>query len=143
MQLILDHNMSPLASHLNAVYQQLNGNLTPLMQIIGAYEENSTRERFQTKQGPDDIDWGTLMSSTIAAKKNRGGILVDYGDLMRSITYHASTSSVAIGTPEEYGKYHQEGTQYMTARKFLGLSDDDETNLLELTNEYLAGVVYG
>lgn len=131
------------ADHLNALHQKLNGDLTPLMQAIGAVLESSTTERFNvSKQAPDGGYWANLLPSTLKQKTNQNandkGILVETGDLMRSITYYADKNSVTIGTPETYGVYHQFGTKHMLARPFLGISDQDEKDIFEMINDYLA-----
>lgn len=135
-------------SQIAQLYQKLNGDLTPLMQAIGGVLESSTTERFTTKQSPNGEYWANLMSSTVARKTNangdKGGILVESGDLMRSITYHANKDSVTVGTPETYGVYHQFGAKKrngedMPARPFLGLSNDDKQDIYAMINDYLMG----
>lgn len=112
------------------------GDLTHLMQAIGSLLEGSTRERFADKKDPNGVAWENLMPSTKAQKGNNN-ILVKSGDLLRSITNHADRYSVTVGTPEHYGVYHQFGTTKMSARPFLGLSDEDTKNIYELINEIL------
>ena len=86
-----------------------------------------------------------LMPSTVKAKNGRSNILVDSGDLIRSITFHASNDSVVVGTDRPYGKYHQTGTKKangttkMVARPWLGLSQQDQFDINDLIVGYLAG----
>ena len=149
MQLNVNSEFPELNDHLADIYQQLNGDLTPLMRGVGSLLENSTRNRFSTKTAPDGSTWADLKPSTLKAKKGRGSKMVEYGDLMRSITYHATGVSVAVGTDRPYAKYHQTGTknsdssERMTARPIFGISVEDRTDVLDLMNDFIAGVVNG
>ena len=145
MQIDVTHTIPALSEHLTDLRQRLNGDLTPLMQAIGSVLEGSTRGRFADKQSPNGVAWAVLMPSTIKAKNGRSNILVDSGDLIRSITFHASNDSVVVGTDRPYGKYHQTGTKKangttkMVARPFLGLSEQDKSDIGDLINDFLAG----
>ena len=145
MQIDVTHTIPALSEHLTDLRQRLNGDLTPLMQAIGSVLEGSTRGRFADKQSPNGVAWAVLMPSTIKAKNGRSNILVDSGDLIRSITFHASSDSVAIGTDRPYGKYHQTGTKKangetkMVSRPWLGLSQQDQFDINDLILDYLAG----
>lgn len=145
MQIDVTHDIPALNEHLTALQQRLNGDLTPLMQAIGSVLEGSTRQRFADKKSPNGGAWVVLMPSTIKAKNGRSNILVDSGDLIRSITFHASSDSVVIGTDRPYGKYHQTGTKKandetkMVARPWLGLSQQDQFDINDLIVGYLAG----
>ena len=145
MQIDITHDIPALNEHLTALQQRLNGNLTPLMQAIGSVLEGSTRQRFADKQSPNGVAWAVLMPATVKAKNGRSNILVDSGDLIRSITFLASSDSVLIGTDRPYGKYHQTGTKKadgstkMVARPWLGLSQQDQFDINELMVGYLAG----
>ena len=145
MQIDVTHDIPALNEHLTDLRQRLNGDLTPLMQAIGSVLEGSTRGRFADKQSPNGVAWAVLMPSTVKAKNGRSNILVDSGDLIRSITFHASSDSVLIGTDRPYGKYHQTGTKKadgstkMVARPWLGLSQQDQFDINDLIVGYLAG----
>lgn len=139
MQIEINHDLSELNQHLTALYQRLNGDLTPLMKAIGAILENSTRERFSTKKSPDGVAWENLLPDTVKAKGNNN-ILVDKGDLMKSITHHANADSVVVGSDRHYAKYHQSGgVNNLVARPFLGLSIDDKSTINELIESFIHG----
>ena len=145
MQIDVTHDIPALNEHLATLQQRLNGNLTPLMQAIGSVLEGSTRQRFADKQSPNGVAWAVLMPATVKAKNGRSNILVDSGDLIRSITFHATRDSVMVGTDRPYGKYHQTGTKKadgstkMVARPWLGLSQQDQFDINDLIVDYLAG----
>lgn len=149
MQIDVHEQLTEVNATLSEIYQRLDGGLTPLMQAIGAIVENSTRERFSTKTAPDGVSWDSLRPSTLVIKKGRGSLMVDRGDLMRSITHHATAVSIEVGTDRPYGKYLQTGTknsdgsERMVARPFLGLSEDDFTDIRELLNDFLEDLTDG
>lgn len=135
MRIDVESQLGEMSDKLGALAQGL-GDLSPVMQAIAAVVENSTRERFATKKDPDGVDWQQLAPETIERKKGRGGILVEYGDLMRSITSHATAVSAEVGTDRPYGKYHQMGWG-VPQREFLGLSEDDMADIQELLNDFM------
>ena len=146
MQLVVSDQLPQLAANLHALENKLGGDLTPLMDAVGFFLENSTRERFETKRDPEGISWEQLKPATVARKQHkngsiRGGILVDHGDLRKSITYHASTQSVAVGTDRQYGQYHQTGTVHLPARRFLGLSTEDQNGINDIIHQFLEDVL--
>lgn len=140
-----------IQDNITALHQRLDGDLTPLMKAIGSVLESSTRQRFADKKAPNGTSWANLLPQTIAAKakKNKSvskggisvsrGLLVESGDLFKSISFQASKDKVAVGTSELYGVYHQFGTKNMVARPFLGISSDDEQTINELIYDYLDG----
>lgn len=141
MQINVTSQIPALIEHASEIRQRLNGDLTPLMTAIGSVLEGSTRQRFADRESPNGVAWAVLMPATIDAKNGRGNILVDSGDLMRSITFHASSDSVIVGTDRPYGKYHQTGTKNMPMRPFLGISEQDKAEIGDLINDFLAGQI--
>lgn len=146
MQIVVNQSLPALQQHFDRLRERLGGDLTPLMAAIGGVLESSTRERFESKRDPQGVSWEQLNPKTKEAKRTakgrlRGGILVDRGDLRKSITWHATSQSVAVGTDRHYGRYHQEGTQHMPARPFLGLSVEDEGNILQTVQNFIDGAI--
>lgn len=166
MQIDITHDIPALNEHLTALQQRLNGNLTPLMQAIGEMLVSSTKQRFVDEESPSGVSWATLAGSTIQAKNGRTGILKSGygGGLMDSIHAQADNNSVIVGTDKVYGKYHQTGTAPyeirpkekkalkfngrfakvvhhpgLPARPFLGLSEQDKSDIGDLINDFLAG----
>ena len=147
MRLNVDSELGELSDKIGLLYSRLDGDLKPLMQGIGAIVESSTRDRFRTKTAPDGSSWDDLKPSTIEAKNGRGGILVDRGDLMRSITHHATSVSVQVGSDRPYAKYHQTGTknsdgsERMAARPIFGLSTGDRDDIRDLLNDFMEDLI--
>lgn len=136
---IQTQNSTILADRYIEELQRHLGDLTPLMEDIGTYLEGSTRDRFATKTAPSGVKWANLLPQT-QAKKGNNNILVQSGNLMQSITYHATPNSMQIIADKPYGKFHQKGTKHMVARPFLGLSADDQQEIFAIINDYLTEI---
>lgn len=132
-----------LVERLTELQERLNGDLTPLMEAIGVVLENNTRQRFADKKSPDGVSWQSLAPATVKRKKNGTKILVESGDLFRSITNRATNGKVEVGVTKDYGIYHQIGiANRLDARPFIGISDDDKDEVNNVINDYLTGLVH-
>lgn len=145
MKLKIDTTLPELQAHLNTLYARLNGDLSEPLNAVAGLVENSTRRRFETKTAPDGSRWAELSLWTLYAKtgkngQTRGSILVDRGDLMRSITSHATASMAEVGTDRVYAKYLQTGTANMPARPIFGLSDQDRGDIRESLTDWLQNI---
>ena len=142
MKLTVDSTLPELQAHLNALYARLNGDLSEPLNAVAGLLENSTRKRFETKTAPDGSKWAQLSLWTLYAKtrrdgKVRGSILVDRGNLLRSITSHATESMAEVGTDRVYARYLQTGTAKMPAREIFGLSDEDRADIRDKLHDWL------
>ena len=126
--------------------------MSDLMGDIGEDLLNTTRERFNDEQDPDDRPWRPLSAVTLARKKtNRDKVLTERGHLRGAINYRAGRSHVDIGSSRIHASTHQFGAKKgafgatkrgapipwgdIPARPFLGLSDDDRETILETVND--------
>jgi phage virion morphogenesis protein len=134
-----------------------NGDLSDLMDILGLYLESSTIERFDTETAPDGSKW----TPSRRAREQGGKTLTDSARLKSSISHRSSATEAEVGTNVIYARIHQYGGtirpkngEYLTfalpgglgfrrvsqvtmpARPFLGLSDEDETEILALAEDY-------
>lgn len=139
-----------------------NGDLSELMDGIGLYLESSTIERFDTETAPDGSKW----TPSRRAREQGGKTLTDRGQLKSSIAHRSSATEAEVGTNLIYARIHQMGGtirpkngEYLTvalpgglgfrrvsevimpARPFLGLSDEDEEEILALAEDYERGAV--
>lgn len=142
MRLTVNSTLPELQAHLNTLYARLNGDLSEPLNAVAGLLENSTRKRFETKTAPDGSKWAQLSLWTLYAKtgkngKTRGSILVDRGDLLRSITSHATESMAEVGTDRVYARYLQTGTAKMPAREIFGLSDQDRADIRDELHDWL------
>jgi phage virion morphogenesis protein len=134
--------------------------LTPVFEDIGDAMLNVTRERFNTQTAPDGTPWAPLSPAYQAIKpRNQDKILTLHGRLRGTLDYQADKDQVRIGTPSIYGATHQFGaakgafgrTRFgvpipwgdIPARPFLGLSSDDEQELLDILNDHLSRAMAG
>lgn len=134
----------------------------PLMQEIGAALLLSTQMRFERETGPDGNPW----PPSIRARLEGGRTLRDSGRLVQSLTFNASSDQVELGTNVLYAAVQQVGATItaktgdglrfrigdawitkksvtIPARPFLGIDDDDRTEIAEITQAWLANLVDG
>lgn len=142
---------------LDALQQLLRktGNLEPAFRDIGEYLLRSHDVRWRAAIDPDGNPWAPLSAATLAKKrKNADKILVESGRLMNSLDYVASPDSLLFGTNSIYGAIHQFGAEQgafgttsrgapipwgdIPAREFIGISGEDEREILDIIHDYLA-----
>lgn len=141
-------------------YGSAASDLTILMDQIGALLEQSARDRIEaTNVSPDGTPWYPSDRVDLFGGKT----LFKTGFLASRLTHEASPDQVAIGTDVIYAGVHQFGAtivprnaQALTfvlpggafvevgkveipARPYLGISEADEDNILDLTGMYLTG----
>ena len=142
------------------------GDLTRPMREVGEYLLLSTDTRYRAEKAPDGTRWAPNADSTLLAYIRRKGganafsrrrtrtggrtlntrgtralaikkILRDSGQLQDHIHYQASATGVDVGTNEVYGATHQFGRGNIPARPFLGLSREDEMEVVEILRAHL------
>jgi phage virion morphogenesis protein len=127
--------------------QQASSNLRPALKAIGQTLKKSTQQRFSTLTGPDGERWAGNKDSTIE-RKGRNQPLTDGGILGDTIDYQLfGNDSVGIGSPiedyaamQQFGGTKEEFTNLwgdIPARPFLGVSDDDEDEILSIIQDHL------
>lgn len=135
--------------------------MTPLMDIVGAYMETRVDERFETETGPG----GEVWPKSIRALVEGGKTLTDTAALRGSITREATPRSVAVGTNKTEAGVHQFGDTIFPVnaralafelpgglgfhmvdsvtipqRAFLGVDDQDEVEIGAIVTDYLADI---
>lgn len=124
--------------------------LKPAMQDIGEYLVVSTRQRFQDGVSPDDTPWARnsyTKDTTRAA--GRPPLIGETKQLSTKIFPRATAHGVEVGSPLEYAGTQQFGAKAKSfsggktpwgdipARPFIGLSKDDEQQVLTILQEHL------
>lgn len=145
-----------------ALQELLNktNDLKPVLEDIGEYLMVSTRKRFKDKEAPDGSSW--LRNSPITQLlKGRNDPLIGEsggrGGLLGSFHYNASRNTLEFGNSKEYAAVQQFGARQgqfgrssrntplpwgnIPARPFLGISDNDQTQLLKIIEEHLANAL--
>lgn len=151
-----------IIARLNRVSSVLD-DMTPVYQDIGEYLVEATKKRFITSTAPDGTKWQAKSPATIArylAKKdgNRPKPLIGpSGRLGKEISQLATRDQVEIGSALIYSGVMQDGAAKgafgtaangspipwgrIPARVWLGLSDVDNRNILDIANEHLAEAI--
>lgn len=128
--------------------QQRIGNMRPLLKEIGEDMAASTKKRFDTTTAPDGNPWlRNSVLSTLLYKEGDTPLTGETGLLHSTINSDViSATAVEIGSPMQYSAMQQFGGTKaefphlwgdVPARPFLGLSEADKANILDLTVDYL------
>ncbi|PWE29972.1 phage virion morphogenesis protein [Maritimibacter sp. 55A14] len=134
--------------------------MTDLMEELGELLVASTKDRFTEGKAPDGTPWAPKSQATIAAYLARGDrvafrpLFGPSGRLSSEIAHRAGPQSVEVGSSLIYAAVQQFGAAKgafgtnaigrpipwgnIPARPFLGLSEEDETNILATIDEWLA-----
>lgn len=142
---------------ISAALDRLSAALTntlPLMQDLGEFLVNSTKQRFPTGRAPDGSVWAPKSPVTIAAQGGRKTNRLDTrplfgpsGALSSTINYEAFEDRVTWGSPMVYAAMQQFGGRKsafphlwgdIPARPFIGISAEDQTGILDIMREYLS-----
>ena len=140
-------------------------NPTPFYKAVGDHLVNSTRSNFDREAAPDGTPWQPLRPSTLQRRVKLGQastkILTVSKRLQASIIYQIENGGVRIGSPVEYAGVHQLGAAQgafgafmgkdklgrdhfhhlpwgnIPARPYIGVSEADEGEILELADAWL------
>ena len=147
---------SQLGKALDDLAERL-GNLTTPLNDIAEYLHQSTDDRFRKKVAPDGSPWAPLSAVTLARKRGPG-ILREKGTLQDTLRKQVTRNELAFGTDRPYGAVHQFGQKKgasgsskgrpipwgdIPARPYLGLSADDESEVLLIIHDYLSEPLTG
>lgn len=136
--------------------------MTPAMEYIGDILVKSTKQRFPEGVSPDGARWAAKSPVTLAAYGARKSNRIDVrplfgpsGDLSSQIFAEAGPDSVMWGSPMVYAATMQFGAAQgafgrtarngpipwgnIPARPFLGISAEDETNILGALAMWIEG----
>lgn len=147
--------IGPIQARLRAVGSLLQ-NPQPMLKEIGEAVVESTKLRFTDGAGPTGAPWAPLRPVTLARRRKQGKgaqPLLDTGRLRNSFAKRLEPRAVWIGTNVPYAAVHQFGAakgslgtgRYktrkgsfpipwgnITARPFLGFSQDDQAEIMEI-----------
>lgn len=139
----------------------LGRNAGAAMADIAAIGESSTRQRFRTETGPDGQRW----KPSLRARITGGRTLTKDGHLSGSISARHGRDFAEWGVNRIYAAIHQFGGEIrakggslrfrlagggfaqvkqvtMPARPFLGVSDDDRDDILDVIQTRIQGAVH-
>lgn len=121
--------------------------LEPAMRDIGEYLIEAHHQRWGQAQSPDGVPWAPLSPVTIE-RKGHGDILRDSDTLRGTLAYQLGGDELLFGSNLEYAAMMQFGgtkEQWphlwgdIPARPFIGISADDEAEILAILSEHLSG----
>lgn len=128
------------------------GDMTDAMNEIGAYLRDSTKDRFADEKSPEGVAWAARSPVTLArylaTNASFGGILHKTGDMGGTIKHEYGPDFAEVGSNSvQSGMMQFGGTRAayphlwgdIPARPFLGISDEDEGNVIDIIDEYLTG----
>lgn len=155
----IEFNAAPIFRRLEQA-QALLSDLTPVHEEITEYMVDATKARFRLGKGPDDKNWTPKKPATIARYKARGDgnrpdpLIGPSKRLSSEILGMSTRASSEIGSALEYSGVMQNGAAKgafgvspggrpipwgdIPARVWLGISDADERNILDIVDEHLA-----
>jgi len=126
---------------------QKGEDLTAPMKSIGEEMVNRTQQRFRDKEAPDGTPWADNSPAT-EKRKGHGRVLEgESNELSKQFSYAASNDSVEWGSLMVYAAMQNYGGTKaefphlwgdIPGREFIGLSDDDEDEVLAVLAEHLS-----
>jgi phage virion morphogenesis protein len=127
--------------------QQAAARPRPALLEIGEDLLESTQQRFSTQTAPDGSRWERNSPSTIKRKGRDRPLVGETGTLMNEINYQLiDDATLEVGSPKVYAAMQQFGgmkSQFphlwgdIPARPFIGVSDADGENILQVIERYL------
>ncbi len=104
--------------------------LTRIQRLLGRLPRDVGNEallfflnQFKKEETPEGKSWPQRKADGEGVRSSRRALLVKSGRLRKSIRLtKVISNSVTIGTNVSFAKYHNEGTERMPQRKFIGKS---------------------
>lgn len=115
----------------------LSGSLQAPLRKFGYYQINSTRQNFIRQRSPDGTPWTPLKQSTIE-KKGHALMLRDSYAMYRDFSLQIYRNRITIINNRPYAKYHQNGTEKIPKREFMGFSDRNIQTFKRYVKEHIA-----
>lgn len=122
-------------------------NLEPAFFELGELLLESTRQRMDKQEAPDGTPWQPL-SETTQQLKGHDTVLKLSHSLYDLLNYQIGSNQLMLGSPLEYAATHQFGREGggfggsdIPERAFLGISDQDEIDILDVINDHFENVL--
>lgn len=132
------HIAIPSAGRLLRVFARLK-QLTNrgLYEQVGAEIVKRTRARFKAKRSPEGQTWKAWSTPYAATRGAGDSLLVDEGELERSIESKIAGDRLLIYSTADYAGPVQK------TRPFFGISSDDERQIMDLIEDQFRSAVNG
>ncbi|MCD1634481.1 phage virion morphogenesis protein [Martelella mediterranea] len=135
--------------------------ITPALKNIGEHEASATRRRFVDEEDPQGRAWKPLNPLYRKTKKGSGILKGESRSLSQIIWQLVDDTSVEVGSNEIYARIHNEGgvikakdapalvfsmggktikvkSVTIPKRQFLGLSEKDRADILDIIEDHFA-----
>lgn len=137
-----------------AVSRMADAPLGELKEGLGAELESQTRNRIEfEKESPEGVAWPDWSDTHAATRHGGHSLLQGEGDLLDSIQYQIQGDQILVGSPLVYAGTMQWGAKQgafgrtsrngpipwgdIPAREYLGLSIENEEDLVELVEDFI------
>ncbi len=126
-------------------------NRPKMLKMIGAAVESQTRERIGSERtAPDGTAWPAWAAVTAARRHSGQSLLQASGTLIDSLHYVVDGDEVTVGSGMVYAAIHQFGGEAgrgrkvkIPARPYLGISAQNEADLMETIEDYIHRQITG
>ncbi|MGE4526825.1 MAG: phage virion morphogenesis protein [Rhodospirillaceae bacterium] len=120
--------------------------LSPLRADIGALVESQVRRRIaEEKASPEGEAWEPWSPAYAATRRGGHSLLENEGDLLDDIHFVVAGESIEVGSNLVYAAIqHAGGAEVgidIPAREYLGLSDADWSEIIDLTDAFISRVL--
>lgn len=144
----IDLDSGPVTAALRRVFDVLDGDdRTLLLEDIGEHLLNATKRRAALGIDADGDAWAALSprykKRKDAKRPGRGLLFWDNHMLGDQLSFQVEGDAVLVGTAAKYGATHQFGRGPIPARPWLGVSEDDEAQVLRLVEKHLSRAIAG
>ena len=113
--------------------------LDPAFYEMGEHLLESTQSRMDDEKDPNGNTWKPLKLETILRKQKTGQsdkILRGYGTLADMLSYQLGSNQLMFGSNMIYAAKQQ----FEYEREFIGVSSEDETEIIDILRSHLSGV---
>src|ERR1035438_9583157 len=116
-------------------------NFVKLLTEIGGVVESQTRRRIKDeKTAPNGSAWAPWTDEYAKTRHANQSLLFASGDLEDSITFETVGFELYVGSNLAYARNQNEGTT-VTQREYLGLSEANEREVVDVTEKFFNALV--
>lgn len=119
----------------------MDGEQSLLLDDIGNHLVNSTRRRAEREISPDGMPWAALSprykKRKAAKRPNRGLLRFDNHMLGDQLSHQTLGKTLFVGTNAKYGAAQHFGHNGIPSREWLGLSNEDNDEILAIAHDHL------
>lgn len=119
----------------------MDGEQSLLLDDIGNHLVNSTRARAEREISPDGMPWAALSprykKRKAATHPGRGLLHLNKEMLGSRFSHQVYGSELFVGTHAEYGAAQHFGHNGIPSREWLGLSNEDNDEILAIAHDHL------